>query len=467
MKKILLFLFISGFMACEGLVDDIDKNPNKLTSDQISPVSVLPGALVANLLVQVGHLQRISGLYSGQFKAYQSLYLNIYSYNLTAEESITTWERAYVNALPQFRFIQANATGDNLLTGIAKVAEANCIGSIASYCGNVPYSEINNPDIDDPIFDSQKSVLNALIQLLDQGISDLNTAKSIDLDEDIYFGGDAEKWAAAANTLKARYYMLLKDYSNAYAAAQNGIASADGDMLFRPLGESGVAGDKNAFWTILNGSRTGDIGTRETFLTTLLDPANASSRNNSKTDETARSKYYTIVDASAGDNLGVANQFEPQPLVTFRENMMILAEAGFRSQGAEKGLEHLNEYRTYLNGGGYWNSNFATDPFNYAAYEMTDFAAGGIENLDNIDQNKALLREILEEKYVSGFMSTTPFDDVRRWRTEDSDIAPAFPFNTPTATAHPERLPYSSNELTTNANAPSEPGIFAKTEVNQ
>jgi hypothetical protein len=150
------------------------------------------------------------------------------------------------------------------------------------------------------------------------------------------------------------------------------------------------------------------------------------------------------------------------------ENHLILAEAGFRSQGASLGLQRLNEFRAYLSNGGWINSNFSGDPLRYEAFTMDDFMAGGIENPDNIDQDRALLREIMEEKYVSGYMSFLPFDDIRRWRKGDSDIAPAVPRNTPTASALPERLPYSSNELTSNANAPNpEPGIFAKTEVNQ
>ncbi len=468
MKKIFLFFIIIIFMGCEDLVDEVDTNPNSLTADQIVPSSVLPGAQVANILVQSGHLMRISGLYSGQFVAYQSLYLNIYSYNLTAEESISTWERAYVNSLPNLRFIQREAQGDGLLTGIAKVVEANLMGTVAAYHGNVPYSESVNPDIEDPVFDSQVAVFNSLIQLLDNAIADLNSGGSRSLSEDIFFNGNSARWIAAANTLKARFYMYLRNYSSAYAAAQNGIKDPANDLLYRPTGEDGVAGTKNAFWEILNGSRTGDMGSRLSFTSTLLDPNNANSRNHAKTDETARANYYTIVDNSGSANRGVVEENEPMPIITYRENQMILAEAGFRAQGASTGLQHLNEFRVYLNEGGWINDNFIDDPKRYDPFVLEDFAPGAIENPDNIAQERALLREILEEKYVSGYMSFLPFDDIRRWRKNDSDIAPDVPLNTPTAAAPPERLPYSSNELTSNANAPNpEPGIFAKTEVNQ
>ncbi len=60
-----------------------------------------------------------------------------------------------------------------------------------------------------------------------------------------------------------------------------------------------------------------------------------------------------------------------------------------------------------------------------------------------------------------------PFDDARRLRKSDSDVAVPFPLNVASASAHPERMPYSDDELNSNANAPTEPGIFTKTEVNQ
>ena len=54
----------------------------------------------------------------------------------------------------------------------------------------------------------------------------LANASSSPIGEDIYFNGDKDKWIAAANTLKARFYLHQKDYSNALSAAQTGISSS-------------------------------------------------------------------------------------------------------------------------------------------------------------------------------------------------------------------------------------------------
>ena len=145
-----------------------------------------------------------------------------------------------------------------------------------------------------------------------------------------------------------------------------------------------------------------------------------------------------------------------------------MAECEARAGNFSNALGHLNDLRAWLNGGGQLNSNFSGEPYQYDAYDAADFANGGMENADGIDDTRALLREIIEERYISGFGTFIPFNDARRLRASDSDIAVPFPLNTATASQHPERLPYSDDELNSNSNAPAEdPGIFQKTAVNQ
>jgi len=89
---------------------------------------------------------------------------------------------------------------------------------------------------------------------------------------DIYFNGDKDKWIAAAYTLKARYALANKDYAGALSAAGNGIASSSGDMLYIPRGDAAInAGDKNLFYTIIAGSRAGDLGNDGSFLLVILE----------------------------------------------------------------------------------------------------------------------------------------------------------------------------------------------------
>jgi hypothetical protein len=91
-----------------------------------------------------------------------------------------------------------------------------------------------------------------------------------------------------------------------------------------------------------------------------------------------------------------------------------------------------------------------------------------MENADGVSKDKALLREIIEERYVSGFGSYMPFNDHRRLRgASESDLIPPFPLNTVGATQHVERMQWSQGELSSNEHAPADPGLYAKTAVNK
>ncbi len=466
-RKITLFMICLGvaLTSC-SIPNDLNNNPNGITVTDVDARLFLNGAQLANTQVQAGHVSRFSGMYSGQLIGFAAVYSTVYGYAMTAGHTNTLWNHIYIGVLTNVRHIQENSD-DRLLTGIARIVEAHAVGTGASLFGSVPYSEVGT-GVEDPAFDSQMSVFNALIAVIDAGIADLQSAASRSEDFDIYFEGDASKWIQAAYTLKARYLLQMKDYAGAYAAAQNGISSPDGDLLHRPRGDaSTTTGDKNLFWTILEGSRAGDVGTGDSYLMGLLDPANASSRNNSKTDETARFGYYTIDESGGSANKGIIEQFEPHRLITYSENLLILAECGARTAGFSTGLGHLNMLRQYLNNGGWLNANFAGEPHKYDPYEEADFQAGGIENGDNMSQDDALLREIIEERYVSGFGTYMPFNDSRRLRKSDSAIAVPFPLNSQTVTQYVERMLWGQDEINSNENAPSDPGIYSVTEVNQ
>ncbi len=461
------FLIITAY-SCEDIVDGINENPNDLTVADVDEVLFLTGGQLANIQLQSGHLNRVSGMYSGQLIGIQALYSNIYGYNLSTGEANDEWGALYVGVMTNMRHIINNSQSD-LLRGLAMIIQGHAFGTAASLWGDIPFSEAGNPEIEDPIYDSQLSVYAGAISLLDEGISTLNGATSSPISEDIYFNGDKNKWIAAANTLKARFYLHQKDYSSALSAAQTGISSSDGDMKFKP--GSAVSGDTNLFWTILAGSRAGDLGnktdTDESYLLQILDSNNALSRNHAKTDETARRGYYII--NPAGDNDGIVQEREPQNMVTYFENKLIMAEAAGRSGGVAAGLPHLNEVRAWLNGGGNLNANYSGLAYNYAPFVGADFDSGGIENVSgSLSANEAFLREVIEERYVSGFGMHMPYNDARRLRKSDGTIAVPYFMVGADNSRKPERMPYAQNELNSNSNAPDEdPGIFTKTPVNQ
>ena len=473
MKKIIAPLTAIALMVSGCDIDkSINDNPNDITLSDVDARLFLNGAQLANFTAQVSHVNRITGMYSGQLVGFTSLYSNIYQYNLTADEMNDEWNAAYVGATTNLRHIREAAPDDKLLVGISKVVEANAIGTMAILMGGVPYSEIGG-EIEDPKFDTQKTVIASLTSLLDAAITDLTGATTRNESFDVVFGGDKDKWIAAANTLKARFALVQKDYPAALAAANSGISASAGDMLYKPRGDAAIdQGDKNLFYTILAGSRTGDLGNRGSYLLQMLNPAEAAYRGNAKTNELARHNYYMIDETSSSGNTGVAAQFEPQPIATYAENQLTIAEAAARTSGFSAGLGHLNTYRAWLAGGGRLNATHdVAANYKYEAYVDADFASGGMENADNVSADKALLREIIEVRYVSGFGSYMPFDDHRRLRgASESDLGVPFPLNTTAATKHVERMPYPQSEKNSNSNVPvisDADALYTKTEVNK
>ena len=121
-----------------------------------------------------------------------------------------------------------------------------------------------------------------------------------------------------------------------------------------------------------------------------------------------------------------------------------------------------------MNGGKLFRKLNAADELKYDPLLAADFDAGGIENVDKIDPARALLREVIEERYIAFFNTWMTFNDLRRLRKSEADISVKIPFSKVTVTKHPERIIYPQNELNANSNAvePAE-GLYFVLEVNK
>jgi len=464
LKYILAIALIPSVFSCQEIVDGINENPNQLTVDAVDAGLFLKGAEIQNMLTQLGMFDRTASFYSGQLIGYEQVEQERYSYIFT--DRTFDWD-GYQSVLTPLRSIRERKPDNNLYQGIAKVVEAHLIGTYASLFGDIPYSEALSSN-ENPKFDTQVEVFDALQTLLSDAITDLESVTAADVvTGDYIFNGDETKWLEAAYTLKARYYMLTKEYEEAYSAATHGISSVANSMMFVPYASIDDPDSKNRIYERLNegGQRVGVIpdDTHPSYLLELLN-----SRMNSKTNEEARIQYYTIDQDDADANTGIAAELEPQALITYQENLLILAEAGTRTQSLAVGLGHLNTLRSVLSTGALFNSSVESLAMQYDAYVATDFEAGGIENEDgSLSATRALLKEIIEERYLTGFLTFMPFDDNRRLQKSDSDVLVPFELNTPTQTVNVERFIYPNDELESNTSAPADPGAYTATMINQ
>lgn len=352
-KYIKPFIFITLIVSIIGCDSYLDVNEDPNVPTDVPPELLLKGMELADTQINAGHLMRISQMWSGQLLGVNSLYKRISDYNITSEESNDNWGFLYHGVMTQNNIIQETSDSD-LLKGMANVIEAHAVGTNAILFGNIPYSDVGNPD--GAVFDTQLEVFGALQTLLDTAIDQLSgVAAGRRFNDDIFLNGKASAWMEVAYTLKARYFLVVKNYPEAYQNAQMGISSPANSLRYAAAYENYGDTDENSslYYLILTGSRAGDLSNVSSYIQeNLLNPADASSRNNTKTDESRRRNFLILDEAGVKDNVDrISYKDATMPLVTYEENLMILAETGLRTIDFAEGLKHLNTLRNYLDSG--------------------------------------------------------------------------------------------------------------------
>jgi hypothetical protein len=270
------------------------------------------------------------------------------------------------------------------------------------------------------------------------------------------YGGDRAKWVAAANTLKARFYMhwveaqLVGGSSAALAttacggnclqkavtAAGAGIQTSAND--FRTF-HSGTSTEWNFWYQFLVVARTGDVAASRTLIDTLKG------RRATLGDQRVRAYFDSVLFQGAFDFRGadrngatapsgsalsllsgtrLANSYR-QPIITAAENALWLAEAQARLGADGPALAALNQAKA-------------------ASATMNGVAVPSATSLTGA----ALLNEIKMEEWIS------LFQNIEAWNAYKRNCVPKL---APAGTASdvPGRLLYGLAERNANPNIPA------------
>ena len=496
MKKPLRLL-VPGLLAatalagCEKFTTGYDVNPNLPAA--ASTALLLTSAEVATGLQQESGAMRVSSIWTQQFTGVSRQQASLDAYQTLASDYDNDWGTAYLYVSNNARLAEAGADVDKnpLVKGIAQTLEALSIGQATSLWGDIPYSEAFDPTISKPKFDAQKDVYTSVQTLLANATANLAKPGVSPAEADIFFGGNGEKWAGAANTLRARFYLHTKDYANAVKYAALGISSPDNNWVILHPGTA-LHADVDLLYSFLVADRSGDLTADAAFATTLLSTTHL----NAKTDETGRLQYFYAKTAINGKpipgkkpgkatidyepNVYAANVYSPgkgaftagntYPILTFAETQLVLAEAQIRLGNFTAALAALNAVRAYHASSA--SPYAANGKVQYDAYTAADFAAGGIAVYGAANANEALLKEILTEKYLSLIGQVEPFNDQRRATplAGGSVVAKSLIGVTPKkGNALPQRFLYPQIEVTTNPNTPAQAvaDLFTPTPVNK
>jgi starch-binding outer membrane protein, SusD/RagB family len=442
------------FLTGPGLTTDPNA-PSVATRDQL-----LVSVQLRQFVLQTGAIPRAFGMWTQQFAGVGNQTVSWDQYQLT-EADIQSWPNIYGGGgLIDIRSIQteAAAAGDRAYLGVARVWEAFTIGTAASIWGDIPYSEAVDPAITKPVLDSQASVYAAIQGVLDAAIGDLQagTASGALRFNDLVYEGDLTRWAQAANTLKARYYIHWAQVQaspeantacggncaqRALAAASAGISAPANN--FRTLHTS--AGAHENIWFQWERERSNQLRAGRFFVELMR------TRNDPRlTEYFAPVGGQVVGGAPATPGAGLswlsatrgANNFR-QPLITYQENQLIMAEANYRLGNMGPALTNLNNSRQ----------------------------ASGLAPLSGLT-GPALFNEIMIEKYIALFQNIEVWNDYKR-----TCALQAYGFTQVGTRRVPGRFYYASAERTNNPNIPlpanqkqrndNDPGICTATVIGE
>jgi hypothetical protein len=434
---IVALALVGALSACDdylsgpGLTDDPNK-PSQASLDQLFHAMQL-----TQYAWHTGDIARHTSMWTQQMAGIGNQTTGRDQYDITEQDFSFWFSGIWLGGgLIDMRAIQQLAAdrSDRLYAGIAKVWEAYLIGMAASFWGDFPYSEAvgENPT---PPMDEQADIYAAVQTVLDAAIADLAAGGTGPGALDLAYGGNAARWTALAHTLKARFYMHWVEAQNssgsaalaqtacagncvqkALAAGANGISAKAND--FKSI-HSGTPGEENLWYQFMFVQRQGQISAGKRLVDLMK------SRNDPRLNQ-----YFLAM--SSGEIVGSPPAGAPssllsttrgdagfdQPMVTYAENQLILAEANQRLGNTAASLTNLNNART----------------------------SEGLSALSGLS-GAALLQEIMLEKYVTLFQNPESWNDFKR--TCIPSLTPA------RGSAVIGRLLYGDDERNANPNIPA------------
>ncbi len=229
---VLLTLVLAMNFSCETTELEILENPNRLTTDQANIDFFLNNVQLALLELLEGDPADNGALYEQGMELTRITHMAGPTY---ANAYLTTafdpqWRAVYSRALPDIRALVPQAEAQALYThvGISKVLEAFMMMTLVDYFGDVPYSQATQPlEFENPKLDSGAEIYTKMEALLNEAIVDFEKEEFAKPSNDLFYGGDEDKWIKLANTLKLRIYVQTRLVDANAASKINTLIAAD------------------------------------------------------------------------------------------------------------------------------------------------------------------------------------------------------------------------------------------------
>jgi hypothetical protein len=265
MRKLIISLAVLSVIVSVGCKKFNDKFDSLLTNPNLPSLDAADADLyLNNTIINFETFHRNASDLSDPLVRQETMFGPTYfnAYGPTSFDFI--WNVAYTSVIKTANTLIPLAEGKEQFvhSGIAKVLKAFTLITLVDLFGDVPYSEANlGVENTNPKADKGSDVYAAAIGILDDAITTLGKTTNSSPTNDIFYGGDADKWITLAKTLKLRAYVQTrlvdasaKDKINALIADGDLIGDADGDFAFQ-------YGSKNAAPDSRDGRYVGNYGT--------------------------------------------------------------------------------------------------------------------------------------------------------------------------------------------------------------
>ncbi len=476
---LLLAALAFGGSSCDTFLN-VNNSPNSVLTAPIS--QVLTSAEVNVGFVGGSDINRFSNLIMQQFAGQggPGTQTSIYqTYVIQPTDVSNAYNSVFATTLSDLNYIISNSTGSPYYSGIAKILKAYTYQQVVDTFGDLPYSEAGQGTTNSqPKFDDDAQIYTQLFQLLDQGIAEVGSAQSAltPAANDVIYGGNRQKWARLANTLKLRLLLHYSEKDPAFLKQQMAaLISSNAQFL-----QSNDDNFQLTFGTDVNKQNPlyqfdllrADYLFPNSFIVNLMNanadprrpryftpfpytttgqaqykgstPGDDQSINYSRIGEYlfgARTNASTPAAPNAQGGIAYTairySGSAPIRLLTFAEYNFIRAEAALRFQVAGDAQQFYQAgIRASMQAAGVADADVTT--YLTARGTLTGTAA-------------QQLQQLIEEKYIANFgVAVEPWDDWRR--TGYPAIKP--PANA-TLTQVPRILYYPQSETNANVNTPA------------
>lgn len=480
-KLTILAVVLIMASSCDGFLD-INDNPNAVLDP---PLNTLMANNTTSLAFMMGSsLHLYSSIFVQQFTGGSGPGIQTveYSrYNVTETDMNNIWRTTiYAGILADLKYMITKAgTANPRYSGIGKLMQAMVFQVTVDAWGAVPYDEalqfLSNVK---PTYESSASIYPKLIALIDEGIAEIKQPNSSNAilpgNDDLFYGGNAERWERFGNALKLRLYVhyyptsattantaiaamlsanapLMRDNNDSFQMAFEGSADRNNPIDQFEKRRQNQFFPSSTFISLMNGKNDPRRGTY------IIQPAGTTAAAPGQQATTVNfNRMHTYLRGTVNGTsviTGYAGE-APQRILTFAEQNFILAEYHVRNGNLEtaEGFFRAGIVAS-MNAAGVGESDRLT-------YLATQAPANVF-----VSAPADALRRIIEEKYVANYgVPMEPWSDWRRTGFPSTvlpvsgasldQIPRVFPYSDIERVTNPEKTPARSSAQLT------QPGVF-------